>query len=254
MPGMNPQSAYSRTSEIEKFSAVSDQWWDIDGPFKPLHKLNPVRLDYIKRQVCTHFERDYNGLSSLKDLSILDAGCGGGLVAEPLAILGGDVMGIDGDENAIRVAKAHQSQTEDIKDQKLSLTYRHAFTQDIDKSFDVVLALEIIEHIDDQDAFVESCVRVLKPGGLVIFSTLNRTLKSRLLGVYAAERILRWLPVGTHDWNRFVKPSELARMARASDLQMLDVTGLTYNPLRDGFALNRDDLAINYFFTAVKQA
>ncbi len=227
-------------AEIENFSKDSSHWWDEDGPFKPLHALNPVRLSYMKEKICAHFEKDANALKALKDLDILDIGCGGGLVCEPLARLGANVTGADADENAIKVAKEH------AKEMGLKISYEADAVENIAQQFDVVLALEIIEHVDNPAAFVENVVNRVKPGGLCIFSTLNRNPKSFALGIVAAEYLLRWVPRGTHTWTKFVKPSELARMGRASGLEAFDVTGLIFDPLKNEFRLSKSDLDVNY--------
>jgi len=232
--------------EIENFSKDAADWWDENGPFKPLHRLNPVRLSYIKTQICAHFERDTHNLNPFEKLSILDVGCGGGLVCEPLARLGGKVTGADADSVAIETAKDH------AKASGLKIDYQNKPAEEIKKQFDVVLALEIIEHVADPSAFVESISKLVKPGGLVIFSTLNRNPKSFLLGIVAAEYILRWVPQGTHSWKKFVRPSELSRMARAAELTPHDVTGLIFNPLQNEFALSKSDLDVNYLLACKK--
>jgi len=230
--------------EIQQFSKDSGQWWDENGPFKPLHRLNPVRLSYIKAQICEHYGRDMNALDAFKGLDILDIGCGGGLVCEPLARLGGNVTGADADAQAIEVACAHADES------GLEIAYINGAAEDIEKQFDVVLALEIIEHVTSPAEFVQNVARLVKPSGLVIFSTLNRNPKSFLLGIVAAEHILKWVPKGTHSWNKFIKPSELSRYARGAGLKPHDVTGLIFNPLKDEFALSKRDLDVNYLLSA----
>lgn len=255
--------------EIQQFSKDSGQWWDESGPFAPLHRLNPVRLSYIKQQICGAFERDVNDLKALKGLDILDIGCGGGLVCEPLARLGANVTGADADAQAIDVASAHadesglkiqyyngsaESLLDSLRKRGSSKTIQKdpGFRRDDVAGFDVVLALEIIEHVQTPAEFVDSVSRLVKPGGLVIFSTLNRNPKSFLLGIVAAEYILRWVPKGTHSWKKFIKPSELARFARATGLKPHDVTGLIFNPVKDAFALSKHDLDVNYLLSAKK--
>ena len=232
--------------EIENFSKDAGQWWDENGPFKPLHRLNPVRLSYIKAQICKVFERDVDDLKALKGLDILDVGCGGGLVCEPLARLGGNVTGADADAAAIDVAQDH------AKASGLKIEYLNKPAEEIDQQFDVVLALEIIEHVADPQEFVESVAKLAKPGGLVIFSTLNRNPKSFLLGIVAAEYILRWVPQGTHNWNKFVRPSELAKMGRQTGLEAQDITGLIFDPLKNEFRLSKNDLDVNYLLSCKK--
>jgi 2-polyprenyl-6-hydroxyphenyl methylase/3-demethylubiquinone-9 3-methyltransferase len=232
--------------EIQQFSKDSDRWWDESGPFAPLHRLNPVRLSYIKAQICEHYDRDVDALDALKGLDILDVGCGGGLVCEPLARLGGNISGADADAQAIEVAQAHAEQS------NLSITYYNQPAEEIDQQFDVVLALEIIEHVTDPAAFVESVSKLVKPGGVAIFSTLNRNPKSFLLGIVAAEYILRWVPKGTHSWKKFIRPSELSRFGRAAGLTPHNITGLIFNPLKDEFLLSKNDLDVNYLLTTKK--
>ena len=180
------------TQEIDNFSKDADRWWDEDGPFKPLHRLNPVRLSYIKNQVCQHFGRDVQALDAFKGLKILDVGCGGGLVCEPLARMGANVTGADADPIAIETAISH------AKDSGLKIEYHNKPAEALNKTFDAVLALEIIEHVANPQEFVNSVSNLVKPGGIAIFSTLNRNPKSFLLGIVAAEHILRWVPQGTH--------------------------------------------------------
>ena len=213
--------------EIEIFAKDSSRWWDEDGPFRPLHRLNPVRLSYFKDRICERYALDTKSLRPYAGLSILDIGCGGGLVCEPMARLGASVTGIDADTNAIVVAKDHAKQS------GLDIHYKCASTDQLLSSppskaragirmpaqgghdrFDVVLALEIVEHVADVERFVEHALSLCKSGGIVIFSTLNRTPKSFLLGKIAAEYILGWVPKGTHDWKKFLKPSELASIIR----------------------------------------
>jgi 2-polyprenyl-6-hydroxyphenyl methylase/3-demethylubiquinone-9 3-methyltransferase len=232
---MSTASSTIDHEEISHFSKDADQWWNIDGPFAPLHKLNPERILYIKEQ-----------LGDLKGKKILDIGCGGGLVCEPLARLGADVTGADADAQAIAVAKAHADE------QGLKINYLNQPAEEINVQFDAVLALEIIEHVSDPQAFVKECARLVKPDGVVIFSTLNRTVKSFLGSIVAAEHILRWVPQGTHDWKKFIKPSELARMVRAAGLSESDLCGLHCNPVQDEFTLRRNAIDVNYFLSAAK--
>ena len=256
--------------EIENFAKDSARWWDDTGPFAPLHRLNPARLSYIKTQICSHFGRDVNDFNALKGLKALDVGCGGGLVCEPMARMGAAVTGIDADDQAIEVAKAH------AKAGGLEITYKAMTTDQLmvssrrkpgsgkDKQpdsglrrndrgdYDIVLALEIIEHVSDIQSFVNSCAALIKPGGLIIFSTLNRTPKSFALGIVAAEYILRWVPRGTHNWKKFVRPSELSRAARNAGLSPDNINGLIYNPLTNTFSLSKTDIDVNYFMTALK--
>lgn len=232
--------------EVEKFTKDSARWWDETGPFAPLHRLNPSRMAYIKEQICTHYAKDASRFDSLKGLKILDIGCGGGLVCEPLSRLGGHVTGIDADAQAIAVAAEHAQQS------GLEITYHNGAAEDLKGTFDVVLALEIIEHVANIEEFIQSCANLLKPGGLLIVSTLNRTPKSFALGVVAAEYILRWVPRGTHEWKKFVKPSELAKALRQAGLITQDLSGLVFNPRTGDFQLSQSDTSVNYFMTALK--
>lgn len=233
-------------TEIEKFSKDASHWWDESGPFKPLHRLNPARMSYIRGQIGGHYGLGEIDLKPFKDLSILDVGCGGGLASEPLARLGGNVTGIDADPVAIEVAKSH------AKFSGLNIAYENKAAEELKTKFDVVLALEIIEHVNDPAAFVQTISKLVKPGGLVIFSTLNRTPKSFALGIVAAEYILGLVPRGTHQWKKFIRPSELAKFVRDSRLQPQNVTGLVFNPLNGEFELSRDNMAVNYFMVAKK--
>lgn len=259
-------------SEIENFSKDAAHWWDESGPFAPLHRLNPTRLSYIKAQICAHYGLDVQGLRPFEKLSILDIGCGGGLVCEPMARMGAKVTGIDADPVAINVANDHAVQSGLKIEYKntsaeallnLSPSPSHAMRGALPLppgegrgeglQFDVVLALEIIEHVADPAAFAQSCAKLAKPGGgLVIFSTLNRTPKSFALGIVAAEYILRWVPRGTHSWKKFIKPSELSKHARAANLNPQDISGLIFNPLKGDFEISKTDIDVNYLIASIK--
>jgi len=234
------------TQEIDNFSKDAANWWDENGPFKPLHRLNPVRISYIKKQVCQHFARDEKSLKSLEKLSVLDVGCGGGLVCEPLTRLGANVTGADADPIAIETAKDH------AKNSGLKINYQNKPAEEIKKQFDVVLALEIIEHVQNPEEFVQNISKLVKPGGIAIFSTLNRNPKSFLFGIVAAEYLLRWVPRGTHNWKKFIRPSELVKMTRPTGLEPHDITGLVFNPLLNEFALSKNDLDVNYLLSVTK--
>ncbi|MDH5722828.1 MAG: bifunctional 2-polyprenyl-6-hydroxyphenol methylase/3-demethylubiquinol 3-O-methyltransferase UbiG [Alphaproteobacteria bacterium] len=235
------QKSTINAEEIDRFSKNSDQWWDEGGPFKPLHRLNPVRIQYLKNQICDHFNIDQDKTLPFKGLDILDIGCGGGLVCEPMARLGAKITGIDADQKAITCAKNH------AEAQNLDVEYRCGDAADLKQKYDVVLALEIIEHVDNLGDFVALCKKLLKPEGLLVFSTLNRTAKSYALGIIAAEYILRWVPAGTHNWKKFIKPSEIARYARTEKLEIKDISGLVFNPFKNEFFLSDNDLDVNYF-------
>ncbi len=239
-PDKNQKSTTIDPSEISHFSKDSPRWWDEDGPFKPLHRLNPVRMEYIKNNICDHYKLEFNDIHALQGLSILDIGCGGGLVCESLARMRADVTGIDADPYAIQAAKEH------AQDNDLKINYINDDAQNIDEQFDVVLALEIIEHVSDISAFIKLCKKRLKPGGILILSTLNRTVKSYALGIIGAEYILGWVPRGTHSWKKFVKPSEISTYARQESLSPDNVTGLIFNPIKNAFELSNTDMDVNY--------
>jgi len=236
-------------NQVNHFSKDSADWWNEDGPFKPLHRLNPARLGFIRDSLVGHFGLDDSKIRALEGLKILDIGCGGGLVSEPLSRLGATVTGLDADETAIKTAKNH------AKAGGLTVDYICGAAEDLasgKKLFDVVLALEIIEHTASPEDFVALCSQLVKKNGLVIFSTLNRNWKSYALGIIAAEHLLHWVPHGTHEWKRFVKPSELAEMAENSDLNAIDVKGLIFNPVKNEFSIHPHDVDVNYFLVAEK--
>ncbi len=241
-------SATLDREEVDRFAKDAALWWDANGPFKPLHRITPVRLTYIRDQLCQRFQRDPKAASSLSGLSVLDIGCGGGLVAEPLARLGASVTGIDPGPENIEAAKAH------AQGMGLGIDYRIATAEEIAASgvtFDAVLLLEVVEHVPDVPAFLARISPMLKPGGIMLLSTLNRTYKAYAFMIIAAELILRWVPAGTHQWQRFVTPEELRAALGAAGLTPTDTTGLVYNPLADEFSLSRDT-DVNYFATAVR--
>jgi 2-polyprenyl-6-hydroxyphenyl methylase/3-demethylubiquinone-9 3-methyltransferase len=235
-------------AEVARFAALAERWWDTEGEFRPLHRLNPTRLAYVRDRLVGHFGRDRRALAPLDGLSLLDVGCGGGLLSEPMARLGARVTGIDAAERNIGVAAAHATES------GLAIDYRHAAVEDLaaaGERFDVLLALEVVEHVADPDLFLAACGQVLEPGGALVLSTLNRTAKAFALAVVGAEYVLRWLPRGTHDWRKFMRPSELAAGLRRAGLDVVDLSGLAYNPLNDKWTLARD-LDVNYMAFAVK--
>jgi 2-polyprenyl-6-hydroxyphenyl methylase / 3-demethylubiquinone-9 3-methyltransferase len=234
--------------EVARFAKLAHEWWDANGPFKPLHRINPTRLTYIRDQLCRKFGRDKKAAASLGGLSVLDIGCGGGLVAEPLARLGAEVTGIDPAAETIEAAKAH------AKGARLDITYRAATAEQLageGLAFDAVLLLEVVEHVPDVPQFLKAVAALVKPGGVMVLSTINRTFKAYALVIIGAELILRWLPTGTHNWARFVTPDELRSALRAAGLTPTDVTGMVYNPLADEWRLARDS-DVNYFATAMR--
>lgn len=222
------------------FQKFANEWWDPKGTFKPLHMMNPLRIQFIVDHVKAHFQRE-----TIEKLKILDIGCGGGLICEPLARLGAHVTGIDLSKEAIEVAKAHAAE------QELSITYLNQPLESLEEKFDVIVASEVIEHIDDPQNFVKEIAKHLKPNGCFVITTLNRTLKSKILGIWVAENIINWAPKGAHQHEMFIKPSELYEMCEPADLKMTEITGVIFNPLRCAFEFSKD-MDINYFAFGIK--
>lgn len=230
-------------AEIERFSRIAEEWWDPAGKFAPLHRLNPVRIGYIRDRAAGHWKRDPLSGVPLQGLSLLDIGCGGGLLSEPMARLGGRVTGVDAADRNIRVATLHAEK------QGLDIDYRPGAAEVLAASgaqFDIVLALEIVEHVADVPLFLKSCGRMVKPGGLLFLSTLNRTAKAWALAIAGAEYVLGWLPRGTHDWKKFLKPSEVANGLRAGGIEAQEIVGVVYSPLSRAWSLSKGDLDVNY--------
>ena len=233
--------------EIEKFSKLSQEWWDPQGKFKPLHKFNPIRIKYIKQNIIEHFNI-INSKKPLDNLSLLDVGCGGGLLSEPMCRLGAKVTGIDATRKNINIAKIH------AKKNKLKINYVTASPEKlkIKNKFDIILSMEIIEHVSDVNYFVKSCANLLKKNGIMFVATINRTIKSYLFSIVGAEYILKWLPVGTHDWNLFVKPEELIEISLKYNLKSNGIHGMIYNPLLDQWKTGKDS-SINYIASFIKK-
>ncbi len=230
-------------SEVAKFEAMAAEWWDPAGKFKPLHMLNPCRLDYITRQIAEEFDRDLDAPSPFSGLRLLDIGCGGGLLSEPMARLGAEVVGADAAAGNIPVAQLHAEQS------GLMIDYRHTTAENLAASgekFDVVLNMEVVEHVADPLAYLTACRQLLKPGGLHICSTINRTTRSFALAIVGAEHIMRWLPRGTHDWSKFITPDELFDLLRRAGLDPVDRKGFVFNPVSWKWALSHKDLSVNY--------
>ncbi len=238
-------------AEIERFSRIAEEWWDPAGKFAPLHRLNPVRIGFLRDRAAAHWRRDALGGSPLRGLDLLDIGCGGGLLCEPMARLGARVIGIDAAERNIATAARH------AEGQGLAIDYRattaEALAQD-GRRYDIVLALEIVEHVADVELFLATCGGLVKPGGLLFLSTLNRTAKAWALAIAGAEYVLRWLPRGTHDWKKFLKPSEAVRGLRGGGIEAQEIVGIVYSPLSRQWSLSKSDLDVNYMLYGTKAA
>ncbi|WP_224000133.1 bifunctional 2-polyprenyl-6-hydroxyphenol methylase/3-demethylubiquinol 3-O-methyltransferase UbiG [Aureimonas sp. SA4125] len=232
--------------EVERFSRLAAEWWNPAGKFKPLHKFNPVRLAYIREQLGLNFGLDPAGMRPYEGLRILDIGCGGGLISEPVARLGAHVVGADASETNIEVARIHAAQS------GLAIDYRATTAEAIaegGETFDVVLALEVVEHVSDVPFFLDSCARMVKPGGLLFVATINRTMKAMGLAIIGAEYVLGWLPKGTHQYAKLVRPDEIRAPVEAAGLTMIDETGVVYHPLADAWRRSTD-LSVNYMVLA----
>ncbi len=235
--------------EIEKFQKMAAEWWNPNGMFKPLHMLNPCRLDYITSQIAAEFERTLGSDAPFAGLRILDIGCGGGLLAEPMARLGAEVVGADAAERNIPVAQIHAEQS------GLEIDYRHTTAEalaEAGEQFDVVLNMEVVEHVADPQAYLTACQQLLKPGGLMVCSTINRNPKSYAMAIIGAEHIMRWLPKGTHEWSKFITPDELYDLVRNAGLEPVDRKGFVFNPIRWTWGLSDRDLSVNYVTASVK--
>ena len=238
-------------SEIAKFEAMAAEWWDPNGKFKPLHMLNPCRLDYIIAQICAEFRRDRMSALPFEGLRVLDIGCGGGLLCEPMARLGAEVVGVDAAPRNIPVAEAHARQS------GLTIDYRAGTAEELvaeGEVFDIVLNMEVVEHVVDPLAYLTACQQLLKIGGLMVCSTINRNPKSYVFAIFGAEYVMRWLPKGTHQWSKFITPNELYDLISNSGLSPVDKTGFVFNPLTWQWKLSDRDLSVNYVTASVKEA
>ncbi|WP_375621099.1 MULTISPECIES: bifunctional 2-polyprenyl-6-hydroxyphenol methylase/3-demethylubiquinol 3-O-methyltransferase UbiG [unclassified Bartonella] len=233
-------------SEIDHFSRIATEWWNPQGKFRPLHQFNPTRLAYIREKICLEFNRDPSSLTPFHNLKILDIGCGGGLLSEPMARLGAIVVGVDAAQTNIEVAKTHAAQND------LSIDYRTTTAEVLaneGEKFDIILNMEVVEHVADVNLFIEATAKMLKPQGVMFVSTLNRTWKAWGLAIVGAEYILRWLPKGTHDYKKFLKPLELKNFLSKNALTVVDEIGITYNPLNDSWNRSKD-MGVNYLLLA----
>lgn len=249
-PTSRGESATYDSAEVERFGRIAGEWWDANGKFRPLHKLGPARLSFVRARLVEHFSLPDRTLRPLTGLRVLDIGCGGGLISEPVARMGATVTGLDPSPENIAAARLH------AEGQGLSIDYRAARVEDLvgrETPFDAVLCLEVLEHVPDPGAFLKTCAELVRPGGLVVLSTLNRTMKSYALAIVAAEYILGWLPRGTHQWDRFITPEEMAGQARAAGLSPPRFEGMIYDPLRDEWRLS-SDTDVNYLAAAVRPA
>ncbi|MEM6464907.1 MAG: bifunctional 2-polyprenyl-6-hydroxyphenol methylase/3-demethylubiquinol 3-O-methyltransferase UbiG [Pseudomonadota bacterium] len=238
-------------SEIAKFEAMAAEWWDPNGKFKPLHMLNPCRLDYITDQIAAQFNRDLSAERPFEGLRILDIGCGGGLLSEPMARLGATVVGADAAERNIPVARIHAEQS------GLTIDYRHTTAEDLaadGEQFDAILNMEVVEHVASPIAYLTACQQLLKPGGLMVCSTLNRNPKSYLFAIIGAEQVMRWLPKGTHEWDKFITPDELFDLLRQAGLTPVDRKGFQFNFLSWDWAISARDMSVNYVTASEKPA
>ena len=232
--------------EIDKFSKIADEWWDPEGKFKLLHKFNPTRIKYIKENIINNFKLK-NKSKPLSGIKILDIGCGGGLLSEPMSRMGANVTGIDASDKNIKIAKLHS------KKNKLKINYLCSSPEKlkIKKKFDVILNMEIVEHVEDIDFFLKSCSKLLKKNGLMFVATINKTLKSYIFAIVGAEYVLRWLPIGTHEWEKFVKPEDLKKILMKYDLSLNKLEGMNFNIIKDEWSISRD-LSVNYIAKFIK--
>ena len=233
--------------EIEKFSQLADQWWDPNGKFAPLHKFNPIRIEFVKAKLVSHFGLISKKNEILKNISILDLGCGGGLLSEPMKRLGANVTGVDASNKNIEIAKLH------AKQMNLKINYISCEPEKlkIEEKFDVILNMEVVEHVSNVNYYIESCSKLLKKNGIMFVATLNKTLKSYLQAIVGAEYILRWLPIGTHDWSNFIKPEELEIIAKKNGFITEDLIGIKFDPITQTWRKS-SDTSVNYISTFIK--
>jgi len=247
---MNSAANTVDDAEIAKFEAMAAEWWDPNGKFAPLHMMNPVRLDYITAQIAAEFGRDLRDDTPFAGLRLLDIGCGGGLLSEPMARLGATVVGADAAERNIPVAQVHAEQS------GLEIDYRHTTAEALaaaGEQFDVVLNMEVVEHVADPQAYLTACQQLLKPGGIMICSTINRNPKSFALAIVGAEYVMRWLPKGTHEWQKFITPEELFSLIETAGLDPVDRKGFVFNPISWRWSISDRDLSVNYVTASVKR-
>ena len=248
MSGENAARTTIDPGEVAQFAAIAEEWWDPNGKFAPLHKFNPTRLAFLRDRLGGHFGRAADDLKPFAGLRLLDIGCGGGLLSEPMARLGATVVGADAAEKNVKIAALHAEQS------GLDIDYRHTSAEDLAQAgerFDVVLNMEVIEHVADLNLFLAACAAMVKPGGVMVTATLNRTMKAFALAIVGAEYVLGWLPRGTHKFEKFVRPSELAAALRPTGLEIRELAGVTYNPLRDEWRIGKD-VDVNYMAFAVR--
>ncbi len=234
--------------EVDRFSAMAAEWWSPTGKFRPLHKFNPVRLGYIREKICQQFDRDSKAHNALEGLRVLDIGCGGGLLSEPVARMGAAVVGADASEVNIEVAKIHAAQS------GVEVDYRATAAEalaEAGETFDVVVNMEVVEHVADVELFINTCCSMVRPGGLMFIATINRTFKAQALAIFMAENVLRWLPKGTHTYEKLVKPAELEQPITASGMTIVDRTGVFYNPVSDRWNFS-NDMDVNYMMLAAR--
>ena len=243
-----PHAKTVNPEEIARFTALAEEWWDPNGKFRPIHMFNPVRRDYIVDRIAQHFRRDCNHDAPLSGLRLLDVGCGAGLLCEPLAEKGAKVVGIDATARNVEIARSHAAQS------GLEIDYRHCLAEhelEAGETFDIVLNTEVVEHAADPQQLMKECSVLVKPGGIMIVTTINRTLRSFTLAIVGAEYVLKWLPKGTHDWRRFLRPNEIRSMIESRGLDTTDLTGVSFNPVSGRWCLSRD-VSVNYMLLAAK--